>query len=320
MLLSSILRRKPPLAASFRKFSTSAKMSLKALSSKDAASLDKDLMETGGFSLDQLMELAGLSVSQAVYRIHPPSAGKNILVICGPGNNGEHSIPTTYHLPPTTYHLHLQRHRHSPSPSPSPSYPPMTQSHYNTITDLTTSPKPGGDGLVAARHLAHFGYNPKIYYPKEGKNELYQRLKTQLRNLSIPILNDTHDLPEAIKTSHLLVDAIFGFSFGGPLRDPFPEIISQMEAATIPVLSVDAPSSWDIESGPPRDGPGAKFMPEALISLTAPKPCVKFYRGRHFVGGRFLTRGIAEKYGLDVPDYQGVDQVLEVGVDAEGRL
>ncbi|RAH44389.1 NADHX epimerase [Aspergillus brunneoviolaceus CBS 621.78] len=240
-------------------------MSLKALSSKDAASLDKDLMETGGFSLDQLMELAGLSVSQAVYRIHPPSAGKNILVICGPGNNG-------------------------------------------------------GDGLVAARHLAHFGYNPTIYYPKEGKNELYQRLKTQLRNLSIPILNDTHDLPEAIKTSHLLVDAIFGFSFGGPLRDPFPEIISQMEAATIPVLSVDAPSSWDIESGPPRDGPGAKFMPEALISLTAPKPCVKFYRGRHFVGGRFLTRGIAEKYGLDVPDYQEVDQVLEVGVDAEGRL
>jgi hypothetical protein len=31
----------------------------------DAASLDKDLMEIGGWSLDQLMELAGLSVSQA---------------------------------------------------------------------------------------------------------------------------------------------------------------------------------------------------------------------------------------------------------------
>ncbi|PYH41687.1 NADHX epimerase [Aspergillus saccharolyticus JOP 1030-1] len=237
-------------------------MSLKALSSKDAAALDKDLMETGGFSLDQLMELAGLSVSQAVYRIHPPSKGKNILVICGPGNNG-------------------------------------------------------GDGLVAARHLHHYGYTPSIYYPKQGKNELYQRLTTQLKNLSIPFITD---LPEAIKSSHLLVDAIFGFSFGGPLRDPFPEIIGQIESATIPVLSVDAPSSWDIESGPPKEGPGAKFMPEALISLTAPKPCVKFYRGRHFVGGRFLTRGIAEKYGLDVPDYQGVDQVLEVGVDAEGRL
>jgi NAD(P)H-hydrate epimerase len=33
-----------------------------------------------------------------------------------------------------------------------------------------------------------------------------------------------------------------------------------------------------------------------------------------------LTRGLAEKYGLDLPGYQGVEQVLEVGVDAEGKL
>jgi len=32
----------------------------------------------------------------------------------------------------------------------------------------------GGDGLVAARHLRHYGYQPTIYYPKRGKNELYQ--------------------------------------------------------------------------------------------------------------------------------------------------
>lgn len=31
----------------------------------------------------------------------------------------------------------------------------------------------GGDGLVAARHLWHYGYKPTIYYPKRGKNELY---------------------------------------------------------------------------------------------------------------------------------------------------
>ncbi|KAL5363477.1 YjeF N-terminal domain-containing protein [Aspergillus floccosus] len=237
-------------------------MSLKAISSKDAASLDKDLMEIGGWSLDQLMELAGLSVSQAIYRVHPPSAGKNILVVCGPGNNG-------------------------------------------------------GDGLVAARHLAQYGYTPSVYYPKEGKNELYQRLKTQLHNLSVPFITD---FPAAIKETNFLVDSIFGFSFGGPLREPFPAIIAAMESAPVPVLSVDAPSSWDIESGPPKDGPGANFMPQYLISLTAPKPCVKFYRGRHFLGGRFLTRSIAEKYGLDLPQYPGIDQVVEVGVDAEGRL
>jgi NAD(P)H-hydrate epimerase len=32
----------------------------------------------------------------------------------------------------------------------------------------------GGDGLVAARHLWHYGYQPTVYYPKQSKNELYQ--------------------------------------------------------------------------------------------------------------------------------------------------
>lgn len=75
-------------------------------------------MSTGAFSIDQLMELAGLSVSQAVFKLHPPQKGNRVLVACGPGNNG-------------------------------------------------------GDGLVAARHLWHYGYKPTMYFPKQTKNELY---------------------------------------------------------------------------------------------------------------------------------------------------
>lgn len=138
----------------------------------------------------------------------------------------------------------------------------------------------------------------------------------------MPIIdnNNNFDFNKALNSSDLVIDAIFGFSFGGPLREPFPGIISQLETTSVPVMSVDAPSSWDIQEGPPKEGPGAKFMPGSLVSLTAPKPCVRFFSGRHFLGGRFLTSGIVEKYGLDWPRYPGVDQVLEVGVDAEGRL
>ena len=39
--------------------------SFQTLSAKAAAALDQELMSTGAFSLDQLMELAGLSISQA---------------------------------------------------------------------------------------------------------------------------------------------------------------------------------------------------------------------------------------------------------------
>ncbi len=38
---------------------------IKTLNAKNATALDKDLMSIGAFSIDQLMELAGLSVSQA---------------------------------------------------------------------------------------------------------------------------------------------------------------------------------------------------------------------------------------------------------------
>jgi NAD(P)H-hydrate epimerase len=110
-----------------------------------------------------------------------------------------------------------------------------------------------------------------------------------------------------------------GFSFSGEVREPFPSVIEALRNTPLPVLAVDAPSSWNIESGPPDSGPGKGFNPNALISLTAPKPLVKWFKGRHFVGGRFLSKSMAEKYGLDVPPYHGIDQVVEVPVQ-EGKL
>jgi NAD(P)H-hydrate epimerase len=222
-------------------------------------------MSTGGYTIDQLMELAGLSVSQAVYRLHPPrpssspSKHNNILIACGPGNNG-------------------------------------------------------GDGLVAARHLFHYGYTPRVYYPKPTKKPLFDNLTTQLRDLDIPFCDD---FGEAMAESSFVVDAVFGFSFKGEVRAPFDKVVEALEQSEIPVLAVDSPSSWNIDDGPPQDGPGSKYNPDALISLTAPKPLVKWFKGRHFVGGRFLSKKVADRFGIDVPEYEGIDQVVEV--KAEGQ-
>ncbi|KAI8680036.1 NAD(P)H-hydrate epimerase [Fusarium keratoplasticum] len=239
-------------------------MAIKTLGAKAAAALDQELMSTGAFSIDQLMELAGLAVSQAVnefqtlillvYRLQPLESGRRILVACGPGNNG-------------------------------------------------------GDGLVAARHLRHYGYNPTVFYPKRSKNDLYQRLAKQLEDLDVPFVDD---FSSAVSSTDHIVDAIFGFSFSGEVREPFPAVIQALQETKLPVTSVDAPSSWDIENGPPESGLGSSFMPTALVSLTAPKPLVKHFRGRHFIGGRFVTPAIASKYGFEVPEYKGIDQVVEV--------
>ncbi|OAQ67268.1 NAD(P)H-hydrate epimerase [Pochonia chlamydosporia 170] len=229
-------------------------MTLKTLGAKAAAALDQELMSTCAFSIDQLMELAGLSVSQAIYRVHPLNKGRRVLVACGPGNNG-------------------------------------------------------GDGLVAARHLFYYGYQPTIFYPKRSKNELYHRLAKQLEDLQVPFVDD---FQSALNSTDHVVDAIFGFSFSGEVREPFPKVIQALEETKIPITSVDAPSSWNIEDGPPKSGLGSAFMPTALVSLTAPKPLVKYFKGRHFVGGRFVSPSIAKKYDFEVPEYPGVDQVVEV--------
>lgn len=81
-------------------------------------------------------------------------------------------------------------------------------------------------------------------------------------------------------------DQSIGFSFSGEVREPFPAVIQALQETKVPVTSVDAPSSWDIEQGPPKSGLGSSFMPTALVSLSAPKPLVKHFTGRHFVGGR----------------------------------
>lgn len=94
---------------------------LRYITSQEAVQIDEALMspEVGAFSIDQLMELAGLSCAQTVHACYPPTQFPIVLVAAGPGNQG-------------------------------------------------------GDGLVAARHLSHFGYNVNVWYPKEGKTELFK--------------------------------------------------------------------------------------------------------------------------------------------------
>lgn len=219
------------------------------LNAKDAARIDEELMgPMYGFSVEQLMELAGLAVAQVCYRQHPPrQKGSRVLICVGPGNNG-------------------------------------------------------GDGLVAARHLFHYGYAPVVVYPKQPQKELYQALVKQCRMLDIPV---EQDWAAATKDSSwdLIVDSLFGFGFKGPARDPFPALLAyvgqQIDAGT-PVLSVDVPSGWDV-NGATADS----FHPTTLVSLTSPKLCAEHFHGNHWLGGRFVPPRLAAEFDLNLPSYPG---------------
>jgi len=168
--------------------------------------------------------------------------------------------------------------------------------------------------------------------PKPGSKEIYQRLHKQCTNLSIPTLPPTP--PQDLRNSYdVILDAIFGFSFHPPVRAPFDTLITLLATSSLPIVSVDIPSGWDVERGPveltrPRaDGigggttdanaepldSGVKWLnPDVLISLTAPKEGVRSFKGRHFLGGRFVSRAMGDKYELNLPKYPGWQQIVEL--------
>ncbi|XP_023937079.2 NAD(P)H-hydrate epimerase isoform X1 [Bicyclus anynana] len=68
------------------------------LTQENAVALDQDLFNEYKFSVDQLMELAGLSVATAVARVYPATTHKSALIICGPGNNGGDGLVAARHM------------------------------------------------------------------------------------------------------------------------------------------------------------------------------------------------------------------------------
>tara|TARA_B110000091_G_scaffold201753_1_gene233645 strand:- start:49 stop:822 length:774 start_codon:yes stop_codon:yes gene_type:complete len=197
-------------------------------------------------------------------------------------------------------------------------FPSTTSSTPTKVLIFAGPGNNGGDGLVAARHLYHFGFQPTIIYPKLGKNkQLFSQLLQQCEDLDIPVVTQFKE--EDTEGQVIVLDSIFGFSFKGDrgVRAPYDSILCYMRATPLPVVSIDVPSGWDVEKGDIYNL-GVQ-QPSMLVSLTAPKLFVTTLRQgtRHYLGGRFLPPRLAAQYGLEsaMSLYSGNNQIVELALE-----
>lgn len=151
----------------------------------------------------------------------------------------------------------------------------------------------GGDGLVAARHLAGAGTKVVIALVASGARPTtpdaarnWDRVvrDERISIVHVPVARDVALLGHGIETAAVIVDALLGTGVRGPLREPIRsavELINQARAAMVPILAVDTPTAVDLTSGDPSD-PAVRA--DLTITFHRPKTGLATRNGRALAG------------------------------------
>jgi NAD(P)H-hydrate epimerase len=165
----------------------------------------------------------------------------------------------------------------------------------------------GGDGFVAARHLARAGANVVVAFVA---SESRPRGREAARNwdrlqslpavtlIHAPVARDVAILGQGIDKASIVVDALLGTGVRGALRDPIRsavELINRARAAMVPVLAVDTPTAVDLSSGQPSD-PAVRA--DLTITFHRPKTGLRTRMGSA-LAGRVLVAPIGIPSGAD---------------------
>lgn len=139
--------------------------------------MDKDLFNEYKFSVDQLMELAGLSCAHAISKCFPADRYSRVLVCCGPGNNGGDGLVCARHLAllgykPTIYY---------PKPTPKPLYENLAyqcqRMEINNIVECPTVMESAGSYDLIVDALFGFSFKPPVRVDFVPVVELLQQTK-----------------------------------------------------------------------------------------------------------------------------------------------
>ncbi len=151
----------------------------------------------------------------------------------------------------------------------------------------------GGDGLVAARHLARAGADVAAVLvstsaqpstPDATRNWNRLDREPRVRRIHATTGLDLKVLAKDIERASVVVDALLGTGVQGLLRDPIRsavELVLRARAAKVPIVAVDTPTGVDMTSGDPTD---PVVRADLTVTFHRPKTGLLTRRGAALAG------------------------------------
>ena len=142
----------------------------------------------------------------------------------------------------------------------------------------------GGDGFVAARHLANAGCRVRLFLAADGKEprgdaaanrEIVRRLRLPVRELATSSARREAWRPD------LVIDAVLGTGLHGEVSGGAAVLIRAIHAAEAPVLAVDLPSGLESDSGRLAE---LSVAATRTVTFALPKLGMALYPGRQAAG------------------------------------
>ncbi|WP_462137284.1 NAD(P)H-hydrate dehydratase [Candidatus Mycalebacterium sp.] len=176
----------------------------------------------------------------------------------------------------------------------------------------------GGDGFVAARHLAAKGKEVTVYTSKkmaEYSKQPLENLKSAEKS-GIPIVEIGKETSK-IAGCDLIIDALLGTGLESEVRAADAELINFINASKCPCLSVDVPSGIDSNTGAVL---GKAIKADATVTFVVPKVGISVHpgiehAGEIFVAGITTPPHLEEKIACEIATYQTCAGLLRPRAD-----
>lgn len=186
---------------------------------------------------------------------------------------------------------------------------------YSGIAVVAGSGNNGGDGVVAGRLLASWGYPVNIVAfaePEKMNTAMAQRLRTAANcGAQTEVTSQVEVVADALDTCEVAIDALLGSGMSGPPRDRAAAVIELF--TNVQTLAVDVPSGLDATEGPTAVCTRA----DATCTLAAMKrglwtPQGRLRAGRIFVADIGMPGAVWRSCGLESPSEVRNGRLIEL--------